>query len=213
MILDGTKTSRQIRLGLSLIEVVVSTVIVAFIISASLQTVATAVSTRTRTTELQLGPSLARDLLSELLQKPYSDPDTASSGIGLDSGESSSNRLAFDDLDDFHGWSSNSPVAADGSALPIGAGWQRQVSVVFLDPADMSTTGTDLGLKSITVTVVAPSGDSTVVQTLRSRMGANERPTHADRDIVTGASTNISLTSGVTAEVSRTLSKNHPLDE
>lgn len=201
------------RVGLSLIEVVVSTVIVAFIVSAAMQTVAIAVSTRNRTTELQLGPALAMDLLNELLQKPYADPDVASTSIGLDLGEGSSNRLAFDDLDDFHGWSTSSPVKPDGSAMPIGAGWQRQVAVAFLDPSNMSASGTDLGLKKITVTVVSPGGESNVVEALRSRWGVNERPAHADRVIVTGATVSISMTSGVTAETSRTLSKNHALDE
>ncbi|GAB5407271.1 MAG: hypothetical protein Aurels2KO_55020 [Aureliella sp.] len=202
-----------LRKGLSLIEVVVSTVIVAFIVSASMQTVATAVLTRTRTAELQLGPSLARGLMCEILQTPYTDPEGFGGAIGLDPGEGSTNRLSFDDVDDFHGWSSVSPVHPDGTGMPIGAGWQRQVTVEFLDPSTFTVTATDMGLKRIGVTVTSPGGKVTAVETLRSRLGANERPPAADRVIVAGVTVAIELESGIAAESSATFSKNHALDD
>lgn len=205
--------AKKCRTGLSLIEVVVSTLIVAFIMTTSLQTVTTAVSIRSRTTQLQLGPALARDLMCEILARPYTDPDTESTTIGVDIGEGSSNRTAFDDVDDFNGWSTASPEKPDGTAMPIGAGWKRSVNVSFITPSDMSVSMVDLGLKRITVTATSPGGDATVIEALRSNQGANQRPPHADREIVTGASVAIELTSGVTAEYSRTLSKNHALDE
>lgn len=141
------------------------------------------------------------------------DPDTESTTIGVDIGEGSSNRTAFDDVDDFNGWSTASPEKPDGTAMPIGAGWKRSVNVSFIAPSDMSVSMVDLGLKRITVTATSPGGDATVIEALRSNQGANQRPPHADREIVTGASVAIELTSGVTAEYSRTLSKNHALDE
>ena len=209
----GVTRANLRRTGISLIEVVVSTVIVALVISTSMQTVATTVSIRTRTTELQLGPSLARGLLCELLQKPYADPNELTSTIGLDTAESSGNRWSFDDVDDYHGWSSASPVYADGSAMPIGAGWLREVTVVFTDPSNLSDTGTDMGLKRINVSVTSPGGKVTALEIFRSRQGTNERPLHADREIVSGASVLIELTSGSAAATSATLSKNHAFND
>lgn len=213
MNINSQRNPSQIRRGLSLIEVVVSTVIVAFILSASLQTVGMVVSTRTRAMQLQLGPSLARSLMNEILAKPYADPDTESSAIGTEIGEGSGNRSAFDDVDDFNGWSTAAPDIPYPSATPIGPGWQRSVSVTFVAPSDMTVSMVDMGLKRITVTATPPAGDATVMEALRSDLGANQRPPHADREIVTGTSVAIELTSGVTAEYSRTVSKNHALDQ
>ncbi len=201
------------RAGISLIEVVVSTVIVAFVITAAMQTVANAVTARSRTYELQLGPSLARGLMGEITKNPYSDPDTLSSSIGTETGEGINNRADFDDVDDFDGWSSASPVKPDGTAIPVGAGWQRSVSVSFLEPATLSITSSDMGLKKIVVTATSPSGKATVLEALKSSFGANERQPHADRTIVSSVSVGIEMTSGETAEYSQVFSRNHAQDE
>ncbi len=201
------------RAGLSLIEVVVSTVIVAFIITASLQTVATAISVRAQTSELQLGPALAQDLMSEILQHPYTDPDTPNGSIGTEIGEGAARNL-FDDIDDYDGWfSTPSPSARGGNALPGTNGWERSVSVSFVDPATLSPAASDLGLKRIVVTATPPSGNATVIEALRSTTGANERRPHADRTIVSGAVLSIELTTGSTAEYSSSFSRNHAIDE
>ncbi|GAB5405622.1 MAG: hypothetical protein Aurels2KO_38530 [Aureliella sp.] len=207
-------TGKAHRAGLSLIEVVVSTVIVAFVMTAALQTVATAVAIRNQTQELQLGPVLARDLMSEILQLPYTDPDTPNTSIGTESGEGAGQRSGFDDIDDYNGWfSSPSPTKRDGSSLPLGAGWERSVVVQFIDPSSLTPTATDLGLKKITVTATPPSGDATVIEFLRSSLGANQRQLHADHTIVSGATLSIELTSGSTAEYSSSFGRNHAIDE
>ncbi len=206
--------STKLRGGLSLIEVVVSTVIVAFVVTASLQTVATAVSARSRTSQHQLGPALAQDLLSEILQHPYTDPDNPNNSIGTESGEGAGKRSDFDDIDDYHGWFSNSsPETIDGSKFPIGRGWQRSVTVSFVDPTTLYRSANDLGLKRIDVTATSPTGVATKLTTLRSSIGANERRPHADRTIVSGAVLSIELTAGTTAEYMSSSGQNHATDK
>lgn len=201
------------RQGTSLIEVVVSTVIVAFVISAALQTVATAVDLRTSTFDLQLGPSLSRSLMSEIMSAEYADPDVENITLGPDIGENTGNRLSFDDVDDYQGWTANPPVNPDGSVMPIGMGWSREASVEFLDPSSYSVVAADLGLKRVRVTVTSPNGKVTVLETLRAASGATQRRPSADRQIVTGAALRVEMMSGTTAEASATLTKNHAVDE
>jgi hypothetical protein len=51
---------------------------------------------------------LADDLMSEILQLPYSDPDSTPT-MGAETGETTGTRYAFDDVDDYHGWSEQPP--------------------------------------------------------------------------------------------------------
>ena len=76
------------------------------------------------------------------------------------------NRTEYDDVDDYHGWVAGPPQERDGTALPGLTGWQRSVSVDYVDPDVPETVvGSDQGVKRVTVTV---SRDGTPVVTLRT---------------------------------------------
>lgn len=206
------RESNKNRSGLSLVEVVISTAIVALVISAAMQTVATAVQLRSKTSVLRDGPALASTLLSEILAAAYIDPQDPAPAIGPNSGESIVVRSDFDDVDDFHAWTASPPVAPDGTALANYAGWSRTVTVEFVDPADLTTTPSDLGLKRIEVTVTSPSSDVTTLTALRSANGLSQRRLHADRTLVKQADVSITLDGSSSAQTSSAFLKNQPLD-
>ena len=89
--------------------------------------------------------------MAEIMQLPYEDPD----GIPLFGSEeilTLGNRSAFDDVDDYHGWSEAPPTAKDGALLAGDEGWERSVSVGYVNPDDLNSTSlTDTGVKRITV--------------------------------------------------------------
>ena len=118
---------RRTRRGMTLIEAVISMMIVAVMMVAALQTVGTTARHRQAQASLRRGPALARDLISEILPNRYVDAD-AGAVFGPETGEAvSGNRAGFDDVDDYHGWAESTIQAKDGTALSDLAGWSRSV--------------------------------------------------------------------------------------
>ena len=140
------------RRGFGLLEVTVSALLVGLLLAAAMRTVRGSVVTQYRAAERTTAQLLAEGLLTEILAKDYRE--TGSTTIGLDSGEATTSKADYDDVDDFHNWSESPPQFADGTAMPDLADWRRSVEVVWIDPADLSqTSASDLGAKRITVTV------------------------------------------------------------
>jgi hypothetical protein len=97
------------------------------------------------------GRMLAESLMSEILQQGYQEPGT-SYVFGRETGESDLTRTAYDDVDDYQGWTQSPPVAKDGTALPNSANWRRTVTVEWVDPLDpQQVRGSETGAKRITV--------------------------------------------------------------
>lgn len=139
--------------GFTLVEAVMSILIVGLMLVAALNTVGASKVAQARNAEQTIGPMLAQDLMAEILTQAYQEPDTTPA-FGRESGEYSYSRSAYDDVDDYHGWSASPPKGKDNVALPDLAGWKREVSVVWVNsalPDVHSVTAT--GLKRITVTI------------------------------------------------------------
>jgi len=145
--------NRRTPKGLSLLEAVVSTVLVGVLLVAALRTVGASVFTQYQSSERATAHMLADGLLAEILAKNYRD--TGSSPLfGREAGESSTSKANYNDVDDYQGWSESPPQFADGSTMPDLTGWQRSVAVDWVDPLDLSQTQLwDTGAKRITVTV------------------------------------------------------------
>jgi MSHA pilin protein MshD len=156
-----------------MVEVVVATAIVGMMLVAALEGAGMVARSKRLVADQLTGPDLANDLMAEILTLPYVDPNTGSATIGPDSGESS--RANFDDVDDYHNWTSANAVARDGSARSGYTGWSQAVAVAWVSWSDLSTSGSDTNLKRITVTVTSPTGEATQVVALRARYGALER--------------------------------------
>jgi hypothetical protein len=98
---------------------------------------------------------LADELMAEVLQTAYSDPD-GTSVFGPDGAESTGPRAAFDDVDDYHGWSQSPPQDRNGDVIPNREDWRHRVEVTFVQSANptLPTPGnTDQGVKRIHITI------------------------------------------------------------
>lgn len=130
----------------------ISTVIVAVMLVAALHTVGASRLTQHKVAVVSRGRLLAEALMSEILQQKYEEPDGAPA-FGREAGESAASRAAYDDVDDYDGWSAGPPVAKDGSPLVNSAGWRRSVTVERIDPIETDEVKTvETGAKRITVT-------------------------------------------------------------
>ena len=85
------------RRGFSLIEAAFSVVLVAVMFAAVMTTVGAARVVRYKTDGRSRGSTLAHDLMAEILQVPYEEPDGPAS-LGRDGGEAGGNRIDFDDM-------------------------------------------------------------------------------------------------------------------
>jgi type II secretory pathway pseudopilin PulG len=152
------KTAR----AFTLVEATLSTVVVAIMLVAALSTGST-----TRLAEYKLmirsqALTLAQDLMTEIRQQAYEDPN--SPVFGIESGEQSADRTDFDDMDDYHKWSGAPPQLPDGNDLPNFTGWERRVQVEWVELTDLSQTSvSEQGVKRVIVTVLHDGVPSTSV--------------------------------------------------
>ena len=137
-----------------MVETVVSTLFVGILMTTSLQTVGVSVRHQMRSTKDIVGAALASGLLSEIAGQSYMEPFASASAITRESGESGLSRSAYDDVDDYHGWTETPPKTRNDALLSEYAGWQRTVSVVWVTANNLLlVSGTETGVKRITVTV------------------------------------------------------------
>ena len=138
----------------TLIEAVGSVLIVAVMFVAVMSTVGAARMSQYKMSGRSRGTALAQDLMAEIIQQPYEDPEDGPGAISMDSGESGGSRADFDDVDDYDGWSASPPEQRDGTVMPDLPGWSRQVAVAWINTSDTTTgVGAETGAKRITVTV------------------------------------------------------------
>ena len=100
---------RQKHRGLSLIEVVASSLIVGIMLVAALNTLGAVFRSQRSNAARMTGPGLAHELMGEILSLPYEDPEEPGERIGYDSGESTGDRADFDDVDDYADWNGKKP--------------------------------------------------------------------------------------------------------
>jgi len=148
-----TTTRSRAPAGFTMIEAVVSVLIVAVLLTASLYATGAAGTLRYKTADGAIGSFLASGLMGEIMTLAYEDPNKVPV-FGLEPGESPATRSNYDDVDDYNGWTESPPADRNGVALPGLSGWQRSVKVEWVmasDPNQVSMVET--GAKRVTVTV------------------------------------------------------------
>ncbi|MEQ9406108.1 MAG: prepilin-type N-terminal cleavage/methylation domain-containing protein [Fuerstiella sp.] len=199
------------RRGLSLVEVLVSSVMLATLAIGALTTVGAVSMSRSRMNDRMKAYALAEQLLSEVMQARYTDPETPAGQPGPDAGEAAP-RFSFDDVDDFDQWNAAPPVDRTGTAVPAYAGWRRQVRVQWVTPDSLLTSSSETGLKQVTVRVTDPQGSSLELQGLRTNRGAVEQQPTRDESVVTWIGMQLQIGSDSPPAVSGTSLVNHAHD-
>jgi MSHA pilin protein MshD len=190
---------KRARSGFTMAEVLISTTIVGVMLAAALESVGMVYRSRRISANRLTAPGLAQELMAEVLAMPYEDPQSPGGSIGPEAGEST--RSAFDDIDDYHSWSSGDARGRDGTAFTGYSGWQQQVQVAYAGLADPSVnSGSDLGLKRVTVTVTSPAGTAVSLVSLRARKGAVEQPQGVDANAVTWLGATLQVGAGTRNE-------------
>lgn len=189
------------RRAFTILEVIVSLAVMSLMLVTALHMMGSANAARVSQRWRSEAAARGHELMAEIMQAAYADPD-GGTGIGLDGGESPSSRSTWDDVDDFHGWSSSPPKRADGEALAGLAGWTRSVTVqavedvVAVDGRRSLVTGgasIDTGLRLVRVTVESPGGFTHVVSAVRADYAALEIAPILDTEYVTCVGVDLQL--------------------
>ncbi len=155
------------RRAFSMIEGVLSTVVVGVMMVAAVRVVAASRIMQYKNAARVQGCLLAESLLAEITTRPYEDADAPI--FGREPGEGGTTRAALDDVDDFHGWVENPPREEDGTPVPGLEGWAREVRVERVAPANLTgNAAAETGAKRITVKVThagATAGTLVAVRT------------------------------------------------
>jgi len=173
------------RKGMTLIEGVISIVIVTTMLVAALSALGSFSRARRSQFDRCAGAALARALMSEILQTRYIEP-VSDVSFGLEDGEADDVRSAWDDVDDYNGLSESWPKTKDGVKIAGADGWTRSVAVEFVQPTNPNTTSSeDTGLVRISVSATSPTGVTTTLQALRSDQSVYDQPPAAESAFVT----------------------------
>lgn len=153
----GSKPGSTRRRGITLVEVVLSSLVLAFVASGAVRLLVAVVDRREAAVREIRGAMLADQMLAEVMARQF---ETLSAGrdeeFGPSTSEASANQWgAFDDCDDFDGWVRSPPVSSSGTALDGLDLWDRRVLVQYVatDNLDQAVVGpTDVKRIQVTVT-------------------------------------------------------------
>ena len=144
------RSSRFNARGITLLEAVITIVLVGVMLVAAINTVAVSKAGQRIIRDDRAGRQLAEQLMDEILSQPYADESVLETlleevlvwdsptavTLGPDGVEGDVvNRTLFDDIDDYHLWTASPPIDADGKSMTEYSEYERQV-VVKLSSAD-----------------------------------------------------------------------------
>ncbi len=141
--------------ALSMIEVALSTVIIAVVLLSAMNMVGAAGTSMSSMANRATGTLLAEQLMAEILEQAYEEPslEPGSFGIGADEAVPG-DRSLYDDVDDYYRWSASPPQNKDGSLIAGRSDWRRSVAVVYANPDSLTqSVESSSGVKRVTVTV------------------------------------------------------------
>ncbi|MCK4343309.1 MAG: hypothetical protein KAY37_16465 [Phycisphaerae bacterium] len=154
----------------TLIEVVISTVVVSVMLVAALHAVGAARLGLRQIGNHSRGVLLAQDLMTEILQQHYADPVYGLGSFGVDGDEATTgDRSLYDDVDDYDGWQVAPPQYKDGTEITWATEYERLVEVAWVLPSNpQQTSGSETGVKRITVTVSHDGAEVAELTALRT---------------------------------------------
>ncbi len=198
------------RRGISLAEVVVSSLLIGIVLVGAMNQLGATLKTRQAMSDQLDGPRLAEEMLAEILSHPYTDPEEPGGENGLNAGESAP-RSNFDDIDDFDDWNASPPVDRDGIPMPEFTGWTRHVEVAWAERLGGNPWFSETGLKRIYVRVTAPDSKTYERWAFHHEAGPLEQTPAVDTLVVTRIEGELQLGVGSTAKSATSL-VNHPAD-
>ncbi len=157
---SGRAPRRIRRAGFSLVEAVVSLVILGAGLAALLGPIVTATQHSGDPMVRKQTLAIAEALLDEIEAKPFANPPG-----GFVGAPTTANRPLFDDIGDYNGFTSAGIFTIDGAAIPALANYN--VTAVAVTPTALGAI-TAANASLITVTVTGPGGEAVSLSGFRT---------------------------------------------
>ncbi len=155
--------------GFTLIEAALGSVVVAILLGAGLTAVTQATKARKITQDRVLAQAYAQQIIEEVANKSYADPQETSPPLGLDGGEVADNRLTYDDVDDYNS-TIIAPISVESGGALSDSTWEARVRVYWVQSSDFQATrASETGLKCVVVRVLKSGRQVLETRALRSR--------------------------------------------
>ncbi len=147
------------RKGFLLVEVSVAYLLLTVGLVALLPVFIMAIKASKNTEQLQVSTYLSQELLEEIRLRKWDQavPSTPAyivtpTALGIDAGETATNKQTFNDIDDFNGWSESPPRNPLNISLPAFSAYTRTVSVSYANSSLVAlSTPTTSDYKLVTV--------------------------------------------------------------
>ena len=144
--------------GFILVEVSIAYVILTLAMAALIPVFILSIRAAKSAEKIQVCTYLSSELLEEVrlrkwdgrVQDLIPHVDAPSPTLGVDAGETATNKATFDDVDDFNGWSETGARDPLGTAIAEFKDYTRTVAVTYVDATLTPTVATN-DLKRITV--------------------------------------------------------------
>ena len=144
--------------GFILVEASIAYVILAVALTALVPVFIVALRANRQAQNTQVATDLSRELIEEVRMRRWDEAtpltpiyiSTPTASIGVDAGETASDKRTFDDIDDFNGWSE--AAVLDPVMRPVAGlgGYSRSVTVGYVTAA-LAASGTPTDFKQISV--------------------------------------------------------------
>lgn len=179
--------------GFTLVEAVISIVIMGVLMAAALNGIGYAARDRRGQADMRRGRALISAMAREIMAQRYAEPNGV---VSTPAGGGS--RTDFNSIRDYAGLTERPPLERDGRAVPGATGWTRTVTIegVDIDVATMGLTAArplNAVMASAVITATSPTGKTYQTRVYRSAWGAADVTTPA-AGLAIGL--NVKLTSG-----------------
>lgn len=150
----SVRRNRKSRLGISQVEVAVSTVIVGVLMVASLSTIAASRKSQIAESDRVRGLAIAEAMMTEITQLPMRELP-CDYGFGMGADELGPNRVNLDDIDDYRDLVDSPPKTKDGTLLTGYGNLSRRVAIDRVRSSNWTVVGTTYeGVYRITIRVL-----------------------------------------------------------
>lgn len=151
--MNDTLIPKRLRPGFTIIEAVVSILIVGILLASAMNLVGASRVGQTITGQRQRAHLLASELMEEIMAQPYEESGPLVLN-GPEPGEQNGTRSNFDDVDDYDDWCGMPPQDRDGNGIAVVGNWSRCVKVKWVKPDNLDQlVGTESGVRLVTVEV------------------------------------------------------------
>lgn len=143
--------------GFVLVEVTIAYVLLIFALVSLVPVFIVAIRAGASTEQLQAATYLSTELLEEVRMRKWDERTgstfahiPAPSALGLDTGETATDKTTFDDVDDFNGWTESGARDPIMRVLTDFKAYTRTVTVAYVD-GDLNASAAATDYKTITV--------------------------------------------------------------